>query len=121
MKFRTAMYLCLTIFALGISAQAASAAPLFRLNPSFITGSSPSSVTTADFNGDGKLDLVTANAGTNNISVRLGDGEGGFAAKTEYPTAQIPTSLTAADFNGDQKPDLAVTTLESKVSVLLGD
>src|SRR6516225_6939509 len=46
--------------------------------------SSPESVVVEDFNGDGKLDTVTANFGTNNVSVLLGDGNGTFQAAVNY-------------------------------------
>jgi Calx-beta domain/FG-GAP-like repeat len=63
---------------------------------------------TADFNGDGKLDLATANTGSNNVSVLLGNGAGGFGAPQQF--AGLPylhsDSLAVADFNGDTKPDL---------------
>src|SRR5260370_24415128 len=39
-------------------------------------------VAVADFNGDGKLDYVTANSGNNTIAVALGNGDGTFRAPT---------------------------------------
>ena len=47
-------------------------------------GSSPYSVATGDFNGDGKPDLVTANAGSNSVSVLLGNGDGTFQNAVNY-------------------------------------
>src|SRR5437660_899179 len=43
------------------------------------------SLAAGDFNGDGKIDLVVANAGTNNISVLLGNGDGTFQAARTFP------------------------------------
>jgi ethanolamine utilization protein EutA (predicted chaperonin) len=43
-------------------------------------GSNPVSAEVGDFNGDGKLDLVVANAGSKNVSVILGNGDGTFKA-----------------------------------------
>jgi hypothetical protein len=66
---------------------------------------------TADFNNDGKLDLASANPGSNSVSVLLGDGAGGFgAAITSAGTttdAFERTSITVADFNNDGHLDLA--------------
>ncbi len=64
------------------AAQAASgcATPRFAPATNFGTGDIPSSVTTGDFNSDGKLDLATANAFSDNVSVLLGNGLGGFSA-----------------------------------------
>ena len=42
----------------------------------------------ADLNGDGKLDL--AGAGANVVSVMLGNGDGTFGAKTDFPVAADP-------------------------------
>ena len=52
-------------------------------------GSISGSVVAADFNGDGKLDLVTANGssheGSNNtVSVLLGNGDGTFPPHVDY-------------------------------------
>ena len=41
-----------------------------------VTGSIPYSVAVADFNGGGKPNLVTANAGSNTLTVPVGNGDG---------------------------------------------
>jgi hypothetical protein len=43
----------------------------FGLSSSFSVGSSPRSVTAADFNGDGRPDLAVANFNSDNVSVRI--------------------------------------------------
>jgi large repetitive protein len=84
--------------------------------------SSPISVTSADVNGDGKADLITANHFVETVSVLLGTGTGTFGAKTDYATGISPYSVTSADVNGDGKADLVVANFASNtVSVLLGD
>jgi len=91
-------------------------------HPTFGTGTSPYAVTTADFNNDGKLDLATANSGTNNLSVLLGDGTGNFGANANYTVGTEPVSIVSADFNKDGNADLATANyFTNNVSVLLGN
>ena len=73
-------------------------------------GTTPQALVTADFNGDGKPDLATANSGSNNVTVLLGNGSGGFSAAPSSPfaTGASPQSIAVGDFNGDGKPDLAI-------------
>ena len=40
------------------------------------------------------------------VCVLLGDGSGGFGAKTEFGTGNGPMSIAVGDFNGDGKADL---------------
>ena len=88
----------------------------------YTTGSEPWSVTSGDFNGDGKQDLAVANAYSNTISILLGNGDGTFQNKVDYATGSYPYSITAGDFNADGKSDLAVTNYNSNtVSILLGN
>ena len=99
-------------FILGHSAHAAV----------FTAGTSPSYVAEADVNGDGKSDLIVANYGSNDVSVLLGDGAGGFGAATNYAVGTTPYSVAVGDMNGDGKLDLAVANFNSNnVSVLLND
>lgn len=44
------------------------AQPVFSAAPSYVVGNTPNAVTTADFNGDGRLDVVTANQVSNTLS-----------------------------------------------------
>ena len=78
----------------------------------------------ADFNGDGKLDIVSANAG-NAVSVLLGNGDGTLQTQQQYSTGTQPISVVQGDFNGDGKLDLAVANegggTGGNVSILLGN
>jgi len=80
-------------------------------------------VATADFNGDGKLDLVTSNKeNTGNISVFLGDGNGNFNPPINITAGRGDHTVVTGDFNGDGKLDLAANNSdEEDVSVFLGD
>ena len=75
-----------------------------------------------DFNRDGSPDLVTANHSSNNVSVLLGNGSGGFGAADQLPAGPTRTRLAVGDFNRDGIPDLAAANSGSNiVSVLLGN
>ena len=100
-------------------------APAFLPNDRrFSVGTSPGSVAIADFNGDGKLDIVTANEQSGDASVLLGDGKGGFspAFGSPFPAGHDPNDVTVGDFNRDGCLDLAFANHETQqLTVLLGD
>ena len=75
----------------------------------------------ADLNGDGKKDLVTANS-ANTVSVLLGNGDGSFAAMTDFAVGVAPRAVAVADLNRDGKQDLVTANADANaVSVLLGN
>jgi hypothetical protein len=81
------------------------------------TGANPSSVIPADFNADGKLDLVVTDSnfdrgGTSQLSIFLGNGDGTFQARRDYPAAQGPRTAVVADFNHDGRLDVATANNE---------
>jgi hypothetical protein len=100
----------------------------FAAQQTFAVGPSPEALAVADFNADGKPDLVAVNSnngGGGTVSVLLNTTATGsltpsFAAQQTFAVGTNPFSVAAADFNGDGKPDLAVgNTGGSSVSVLL--
>jgi hypothetical protein len=64
-------------------------------------------LTTADVNGDGKLDLVGMER--TNIGVLLGNGDGTFQPQQTTSLRDNGEHLAVADFNGDGKLDAVVT------------
>ena len=117
-----ALPLCVLWLGLSATQHAAHAAPTFATKTDYSTGNAPYGVTSADFNGDGKLDLAVANANDNSVSVLLGNGNGAFGGKTDYPVGNTPYAVTSADFNGDGKADLAVVNSNADtLSVLFGN
>src|SRR5262245_51552582 len=74
------------------------ALPSFTPAASFPVGPNPQAVITADFDNDGKLDLATVNSGDNTVTVRLGDGHGGFGAANTSATGVTPVSVAVGDF-----------------------
>ena len=71
----------------------------------------------ADFNGDGKPDF--AGAGANAVSVMLGNGDGTFRAKTDFPIGVQTQAVAAGDFNSDGKVDLVVTLNSPQLTLAL--
>jgi FG-GAP-like repeat/FG-GAP repeat len=64
---------------------------------------------TADFNGDGIMDLATTNGKNGGITIRLGKGDGTFLAPVTYSYKYHYDAIVAGDFNNDGKVDLAVS------------
>jgi hypothetical protein len=83
--------------------------------PSIVSdvGIGSASLALADFNGDGKLDVVTANTNTGffSVSIGYGNGDGSFSPGPTYSTGfgNTPYHVAAADLSGDGRPDFVVT------------
>ena len=80
------------------------------------------SVATADFNGDGALDLAIAMEYETFILVFPGNGDGTFGDPLTFQVGAAPHFVVAADFNGDGKVDLAVANYFSdSISILFNN
>jgi len=83
-------------------------------------GGSPVAIATAYLDSDSSLDLVTANSGTNDVSVLPGAEDGTFGQQVRFPVGKGPASLTVGDLNDDGASDLVVSDQLSKaVTVML--
>jgi Secretion system C-terminal sorting domain/FG-GAP-like repeat len=81
-------------------------------------------VVTADFNGDGLVDIIEINQLGYDISLLKGNGLGGFSEPTLiYDFVSLrPAGIIKADFNKDGTMDLAVNFSNMKqISILLGN
>jgi hypothetical protein len=98
----------------------------------FHTGKRPyQRLRSADFNGDGKPDVVTTDLDANAVTVLLGDGHGGLheVVGSPFPAGVAPWSIAIGDLNRDGKLDLAVLPYDQSVTnpeqlgvtVLFGD
>jgi len=85
--------------------------PTFAPKVDLNTGNAPNSVSIGDFNGDGKLDVATANYNSNSTSILINTTPTGattptFAPKVDLNTGTKPTSVSIGDINGDGKLDV---------------
>jgi hypothetical protein len=100
----------------------------FKIPANYSISGNVQALTTADVDGDGKLDLVVPTGGTSaSISVLRGNGDGTFGNPIVYTSNLLSvyaTSLAVADFNGDGKLDVALTSSSgptNAVAVVLGN
>ena len=85
-------------------------------------GTNPQEIVTADFNNDGRIDLVVANPTANSVNVLLGNGNGTFQAAKTSAAGDNPLSIAVGDFNADGKLDLAAANGGTTgVSVMRGN
>ena len=85
-------------------------ADFFAVPMEVTVGDQPVDGASADFNGDGNIDIVTANALSNDVSLLLGNGDGTFAPETRMALGFNPTAIYTGDFNGDTLMDIVVSS-----------
>ena len=87
----------------------------------FMVGQLPRGIATGDFDEDGAPDLAVANNGSDDVSILLGDGQGGFAPAVSIPTGTQPLTPLVEDLDRDGHLDLAVThSFGSSISLFYG-
>ncbi len=89
----------------------------------YATGVQPYNLAIADFDGDGSPDIITANLGSNDISIlRNTSGTSGvtsFTTKVDIPVSVSPNNISSSDINGDGKPDIAISSSDVAVMVMI--
>jgi len=105
-----------------------AAAPTFAAQQIVSTTEPISAITVADINGNGKPDVIVANAYGGSVSVFFNRTAPGattvaFAARQTFSIGNVsatPNHVAVADLNGDGKPDLVVSAANlTAVAVLL--
>lgn len=77
-----------------------------------------SDITSGDYNNDGKRDIAAA--GSSNIYVLRGNGNGTFQSPQPFRAGNSVSRLASGDFNGDSRADLVFTdTSDNKVYLAL--
>lgn len=97
-----------------------AADPLFEAPVNYSTVDSPNSMCTADFNGDGHLDLAVAG---NIVHILFNNGDGTFTDAGNYEVeGSSHWYIVSGNFNGDGYADLAMMAgLQAAVMLNLGD
>jgi hypothetical protein len=84
---------------------------VFTQGQSVSVGQTSEGLAAADFNGDGKLDLVTTQflpSGLRNVVTLLGNGDGTFGKPILTPTGFSPYFVSTGDFSHNGKPSLVL-------------
>jgi hypothetical protein len=79
----------------------------------------PTSVSAADLDGDGHLDLVVSDFRSTHLYFYRGDGAGGFAAGVPIDAGGPVNAFAISDVNQDGHPDLVTANDDHTVSVLI--
>lgn len=80
----------------------------FKSQTTLSVGTAPCSVASGDLNSDGNRDIVTANSGSNNISILLGNGNGSFNRQINYASPTTPYFVKLANVNGPRFSQLDI-------------
>jgi FG-GAP-like repeat/Bacterial pre-peptidase C-terminal domain len=80
----------------------------------------PTRIAATDLTGDGRQDLVVANAGSGDVSIFLATATGGFTAVAPLPATNHPAELALVNLNSDTLPEIVVSDeVAGTVTVLL--
>jgi gliding motility-associated-like protein len=105
------------------SANGAITAGSFAAHVDFATGGSPNGIAIGDLDGDGKPEIVVANAFDNTVSILRNTSANGsittssFAAKVDLFSGAYSNFIAIGDLDGDGKPDLAIPNTNNNPAI----
>src|SRR5580765_6690340 len=113
-----AAVLCAIVGVAGASAQ-----PISLSRTDYPNDAGTRGIVVADFDGDGAVDLATANNTSQTVTIFLNRRAtgGGFVRAHAYRVSAGPFGIAAGDFNGDGRVDLAVAAADAdQIELLMG-
>ncbi|QDV13542.1 Bifunctional hemolysin/adenylate cyclase precursor [Rosistilla oblonga] len=84
--------------------------PIFTRHNITTNADGATSVSTADVDGDGDIDVLTTSHGDNTVAWYENDGSGNFTRHAVSTTAGGPTSISTADIDGDGDLDILASS-----------
>ena len=92
----------------------------FSAATTYLAGSNPYRLATADFDGDGKPDIAAANWG-DGVNILRGNGDGSFLAAVSMATPDCSNAIARGDFDRDNNVDLVIAACNESLDVLIGN
>ena len=94
----------------------------FQAGTDQAVGNGPNTVVLGDVNGDGNLDMLTANSDNDAVAILLNNGRGAFKAYALVPVGRYPFGVVVADVDADGDLDLlAANKRDQTVSIRFND
>ncbi|MDD4053098.1 MAG: VCBS repeat-containing protein, partial [candidate division Zixibacteria bacterium] len=119
MRYLTMFVCLLALIAMFYPFSSVHAELIFTYRIDCPVGSRPRALYAADYDGNGWIDLATANSNSNTVSILLNNGNGSFQSAVDYPSDIMPHGLFSADYDRDGDMDLAIANGNSNsVSIL---
>ena len=97
---------------------------VFGSNATYAVDRGPLCVIAVDVQGDGRVDLISANLSNSygTLTVLTNNGSGGFGSNSTLTVGHFPLSVVAADVNGNGKLDLICANAnDNTLSVLINN
>ena len=87
----------------------------------YSVGNQPFAIVAAELNGDGLIDVVTANEASNSVSVLLNhvSGDATYHNRTDFAVGANPRGVAVADFDGDLDLDIVTANQNGSDATIL--